>query len=185
MAHEKWVTRLQESGADPLLIAYEMLREAGARNSKSDLALIQTIHDHSAAMGAACKDPAAKESAAIAAGGEMLLTESASTVHRIVLKEARADYEIKLIAPGKGSSAYYPREVLKRDGPLVFKAGTHVYLNHQTATEESERPEGDVKNLAGVLTTNAYYSDNHKMGEGLYGRMKVFSDHAQTVEEKA
>ena len=125
-----------------------------------------------------------KESAAGSASG-LRLVESASTLEPILIRESRSDYEIKLIAPGAGSSAYYPREVLERDGPKVFKAGTHVYLNHATAAEEAARPEGDVKNLAGVLTTNASYSESHAKGPGLYARMKVFADHAQTVEEKA
>jgi hypothetical protein len=111
--------------------------------------------------------------------------EAVATLEAIVLKEARADYEIKLIAPGKGASAFYPKEVLQRDGPLVFKAGTHVYLNHPTAAEEAARPEGDVANLAGVLTTGALYQESHPKGEGLYARMKVFADHATLVEEKA
>ena len=113
------------------------------------------------------------------------LVESAATLEAIRLVEAKADYEIKLIAPGKGSSAFYPAEVLRRDGPNVFKAGTHVYLNHATAAEEAARPEGDVNNLAGVLTTAAEYRENHAKGPGLYARMKVFADHAQVVEEKA
>lgn len=128
----------------------------------------------------------AKESAGNRQGnGSLRLTESAATVEAIVIKESRADYEIKLIAPGKGSSAFYPAEVLKRDGPKVFGAGTHVYLNHATAAEEAARPEGDVKNLAGVLTTQAEYHESHTKGPGLYARMKVFADHAQLVEEKA
>ena len=113
------------------------------------------------------------------------LVEAASTLEKIVLKEAKADYEIKLIAPGKGSSAFYPKEVLQRDGPKIFTPGTHVYLNHPTAAEEAERPEGDVKNLAGVLTTPAVYHETHAKGPGLYARMKVFADHGQMVEEKA
>ena len=113
------------------------------------------------------------------------LFESASILETIILQEAKADYEIKLIAPGAGSTAYYPKEVLERDGPKVFKAGTHVYLNHPTAAEEASRPEGDVNNLAGVLSSNAVYHEAHAKGPGLYGRMKVFQDHAQTVEEKA
>jgi hypothetical protein len=117
--------------------------------------------------------------------GSVRLWESASALETIKLKEAKADYPIKLIAPGPGSSAFYPKEVLQRDGPKVFKAGTHVYLNHPTAAEESARPEGDVKNLAGVLTQDAVYHESHAQGPGLYGRMKVFADHAQTVEEKA
>ena len=118
-------------------------------------------------------------------GTILQLTESAATLEEIKLVEARADYEIKLIAPGKGSSAFYPKEVLQRDGPKVFKAGTHVYLNHPTAAEEASRPEGDVNNLAGVLSTGATYHESHAKGPGLYARMKVFADHAQTVEEKA
>lgn len=114
-----------------------------------------------------------------------LIETSVASLERIVLKEAKADYPIKLIAPGAGSSAFYPKEVLQRDGPKVFKAGTHVYLNHPTAAEEASRPEGDVKNLAGVLTQDAVYHESHPQGPGLYGRMKVFADHAQTVEEKA
>lgn len=117
--------------------------------------------------------------------GTLALVESAATLETIVLREARADYPIKLIAPGKGSSAFYPAEVLKRDGPKVFSAGTHVYLNHPTPAEEAARPEGDVANLAGVLTTAAEYQENGSKGPGLYARMKVFADHAQTVEEKA
>lgn len=135
-----------------------------------------------------------KESTSTAGGDEesakgqshdLQLVESAATVETIVLKEARADYEIKLIAPGKGSSAFYPKEVLKRDGPKVFKSGTHVYVNHPTLAEEAARPEGDVKNLAGVLTTDATYSEAHAKGPGLYARMKVFADHGAMVEEKA
>lgn len=130
------------------------------------------------------EEPKQKESETPKVTG-LQLVESAATIERIVLKEAKADYEIKLIAPGKGSSAFYPAEVLKRDGPKVFKAGTHVYLNHPTAAEEAQRPEGDVKNLAGVLSSTAVFHETHAKGPGLYARMKVFADHGQMVEEKA
>jgi hypothetical protein len=129
-------------------------------------------------------DSESKEARRGSASG-LRLVESASTLEPILIREARADYEIKLIAPGKGSSAFYPAEVLKRDGPKVFGAGTHVYLNHATAAEEAARPEGDVRNLAGVLTTAAEYRESHAKGPGLYARMKVFADHAAVVEEKA
>jgi|SRR5579859_49546 len=129
-------------------------------------------------------DASASESAQPATK-DLVLVESAATLETIVLKEARADYPIKLIAPGKGASAYYPKEVLQRDGPKVFKAGTHIYLNHPTTAEEASRPEGDVKNLAGVLTTAAEWQESGAKGPGLYGRMKVFADHGQMVEEKA
>lgn len=156
--------------------------EVGKRNSSEDQSKIQMMHDHAVALGASCGMSEAHVSRETT---DIKLTESAETTEVIKLQEARSDYEIKLIAPGKGSSAFYPAEVLKRDGPKVFSAGTHVYLNHPTAAEESQRPEGDVANLAGVLTTSAVYHENHSKGPGLYGRMKVFADHAQLVEEKA
>jgi hypothetical protein len=155
--------------------------EAGARNSKRDLNQLQTIHDAATKLGANCS----MAEAAAAPETGLRLVESAEPLELIVLREARADYEIKLIAPGKGSSAFYPAEVLKRDGPKVFRAGTQVFLNHATLAEEAARPVGDVKNLAGVTTTDATYHEAHAKGPGLYARMKVFADHAAMVEDKA
>jgi hypothetical protein len=173
----------------------QYLPKAWRGDSASESDRSTGISGASAVRGTAGDGRRASESTQVSSGdsstvpravlGAMDLRESATTLETIVLKEAKADYEIKLIAPGKGSSAFYPSEVLKRDGPKVFKQGTHVYLNHPTAAEEAARPEGDVKNLAGVLSTDAVYHEAHAKGPGLYARMKVFQDHAQLVEEKA
>jgi hypothetical protein len=132
-------------------------------------------------------DDKKSEAAAPAAlpAGSIALHESAAPAEEIIVQEAKADYRVKLIAPGKGSSAFYPAEVLKRDGPRVFKAGTHMYVNHPTAAEEAARPEGDWRKLAAVLTEDAVYDEAGPKGAGLYSRMKVFSDHCGAVEEKA
>lgn len=146
--------------------------------------LPRTVYEPEAA------EEAARESVSSAtqvSAGSIALVESAAFLDTIRAQEseAKTDYAIKLIAPGKGSSAFYPAEVLKRDGPTIFKAGTHMYWNHQTAAEESARPEGDLSNLAGVLTSNAYYDESGKKGPGLYAKAKVFSEYAKQVEEKA
>lgn len=91
---------------------------------------------------------------------------------------------VKLIGPGWGSSAFYSKEMLKRDGPKVYEKGLHMYWNHPTETEEAERPEGDLNNLAAVLTENAHWEDNGVKGPGLYSKAKVFSDYATQVAEK-
>jgi hypothetical protein len=91
---------------------------------------------------------------------------------------------VKLIQSGWGSKAYYPKEILKRDGPTAFPKELHMYWNHQTDSEESERPENDVNNLAAVLTENAAWDDNGPKGPGLYSYAKVFSDYASQVAEK-
>jgi hypothetical protein len=92
---------------------------------------------------------------------------------------------IKIIDPGQGTTAFYPVEVLKRDGPKVFKAGTHMYINHPTDTELQERPERDLRDLAAVLSENAAWDDNGPKGPGLYASAQVFSDHRATITEKA
>ncbi len=93
--------------------------------------------------------------------------------------------KIKLIAPGKGSSAIYPAEVLKRDGPGVFKDKTHIYINHATQAEEAARPEGDWHKLVGALDGNAYWDESAKQGPGLYGDALFTSEYAPLLKEKA
>jgi len=92
---------------------------------------------------------------------------------------------LKLIAPGRGASGFYPAEVLKRDGPSIFKAGTKNFWNHQTDAEESARPEGDLRDLASVLTEDAHYEDSGPAGPGLYARAKVFENFRQPVDDLA
>jgi hypothetical protein len=115
------------------------------------------------------------------------LVESAATLEAIDLLEAAGkDYEIKLISPGAGATAYYPDAVLKRDGAKAFPAETKVYLNHPTKAQESEGPGNrDVARLAAVLTHPAEWKESHAKGPGLYARFKPFADHAAALSEKA
>lgn len=139
---------------------------------------------------------AGKESAAHTAtqgtgrGGLRLVESAVMDACDVLLKESSGRrIPIKLISPGEGSTAFYPAEVLKRDGPEVFKAGTHVYANHPTAAEEAARPEGDVHNLAGALAIGAEWRESflHKgkdLGPGLYSEVEPFSDHEALFTEK-
>lgn len=56
-----------------------------------------------------------------------------------------------------GSSGYYPSEVLERDGPTCWPIGTHVFIDHPSASEKHDRPERSVKDLAGKLITTPVY----------------------------
>ena len=131
----------------------------------------------------------AKEAARLAALGTLKLTESTSwkddALSLIEAAGGAQEMELKLIAPGKGSSAFYPAEVLKRDGPSVFAKNTQIYINHATQAEESQRPEGDWHKLAGALSTDAYWSESHAKGPGLYAKALFTSDYAPLVKEKA
>lgn len=92
---------------------------------------------------------------------------------------------LKLIAPGWGSSGYYSADVLKRDGPKVFGEGTKNFWDHQTESQEAERPEGSLRDLASVLTEDAHYDEKGPAGPGLYAKAKVFEQFRQPVDDLA
>lgn len=171
------------------LTTYEVetaeVAEAGARNSKRDMGQIQSIHDAAGKLGATCK---MTEAASKPKTSAVLLVESGGCelLGAVTCTEAaRTRYPVKLISPGTGSSAHYPADVLERDGPKHFKAGTLMFWNHPTAQESAARPEGDLNNLAAILTTDATYQHNGAKGPGLYAEAKVMADYAQLVEERA
>ncbi len=108
----------------------------------------------------------------------------------VPLSEAAAvsedgEIQIKVISPGQGSSGYYPEDVLQADGPKVATTGLHMYWDHPTATEASERPERSLKDLAGVFTGNAYYDKQGSSGPGLYAKAKVFEEFRGPINEIA
>lgn len=75
----------------------------------------------------------------------------------------------------QGSSGFYPAEVLRRDGASAFPAGTHVYIDHPTRSEEEERPERSVLEMAGVLLDPAIFEEAPD-GRGLFSRVQFFDD---------
>jgi hypothetical protein len=99
------------------------------------------------------------------------------------LQEA-ATANIKLIAPGWGSSGYYPAATLK-NAASVFGKGVKMFWNHQTAAEEAARPEGDLSNLAGELVEDARWEEQGIAGPGLYARAKVFDAFKDSVKDLA
>lgn len=91
---------------------------------------------------------------------------------------------VKLIAPGWGSSGYYSADLLEKDGPGLFRAGTKMYWDHPTQSEESERPEGSLRNLAAVLVSDARWAQGPE-GPGLYADAKIFEGYQKAVAEMA
>ncbi len=89
-------------------------------------------------------------------------------------------WRVKVIESGWGSSGYYSPEVLAAYGPAVFKAGTKVYMNHPSMSEARERPERDVHQLAGKLTSDAVFSES-----GLVADIEFYSHYAPIIKEMA
>ena len=80
-------------------------------------------------------------------------------------------YRALLIREGWGSSGYYPREVLERDGPNCWPAGTQQYLNHPSQTEQLELPERKVQDWASVIVTDPVWDEAER---GLVAEVEVF-----------
>lgn len=97
---------------------------------------------------------------------------------KVTTKSGRTQL-VQLIDPGKGSSGYYSAEVLETAATeRVFPAGTHMYLDHPTATENEERPERSVKDLAAVLASDATWT-----GESLVAEVTVFAPYRDAIKE--
>lgn len=92
---------------------------------------------------------------------------------------------VKLIQPGWGSSGYYSEEMLRRDGAKAFDEGTQMFWNHATDAEEESRPEGDLHNLAAVLTEDARWLAEGPKGPGLYANAKTLPPFRDTLDEIA
>lgn len=88
-------------------------------------------------------------------------------------------YRIRIIVPGQGSSGIYTAENLAESAPL-FKAGTEMFIDHPTETEEWERPERSIRDYAGVFLEDATVGEDG----ALYTVCKVFSGVNELIKDK-
>lgn len=101
----------------------------------------------------------------------------------VTLIESRTDgvkARVRLISSGLGSSGYYPAAVLERDGAAAFPAGSFIYYNHRTESEEYERNGSrDVRDIVGKLLTDAEYVAEE---EALYADALFYGSDADRVK---
>ena len=88
-------------------------------------------------------------------------------------------YRIRIIVPGQGSSGVYTAENLAESAPL-FKAGTEMFIDHPTESEEWERPERSIRDYAGVFLEDAAVGEDG----ALYTVCKVFSGVNELIKDK-
>lgn len=113
------------------------------------------------------------------------LAESATLVLSPTGVESKGIWRARLIeADVQGSSGYYPAEVLRRDGPFAFPAGTHVFLDHPTSGEDEERPERSVRDLAGYLVDGARFEESSD-GNGLFARIQFIDELKDRIKSLA
>lgn len=105
------------------------------------------------------------------------LHESTPSANTESLGEGK--YRIRIIVPGQGSSGIYTAENLAESAPL-FKAGTEMFIDHPTESEEWERPERSIRDYAGVFLEDATVGDDG----ALYTVCKVFSGVNDLIKDK-
>lgn len=88
-------------------------------------------------------------------------------------------YRIRIIVPGQGSCGIYTAENLAESAP-VFKAGTEMFIDHPTESEEWERPERSIRDYAGVFLEDASVGEDG----ALYTVCKVFSGMNELIKDK-
>ncbi len=160
------------------------LQEAGRTISAASADRIRQVIDSLSAALSALQEMTApvKESSSLS-NEEELETGYVPLVEGAVRRDGTVP--LKLIAPGWGTSGYYPADILRRDGPKVFPAGTKQYWDHPTAQQEAERPEGSLRDLAAELIDNARYDEYGPAGPGLYANAKVFGPYKAAIDELA
>lgn len=89
---------------------------------------------------------------------------------------------VTIITPGKGSSGEYPPETIKKlaESP-IWDSPVHMYMNHATPAERGSRPEGDIRELAGVIDGRPVIDDSG----ALVGRAKIFPEYRDFIRERA
>lgn len=88
-------------------------------------------------------------------------------------------YRIRIIAPGRGSTGMYTAPNLAESAPL-FVPGTHMFFDHPTLSEDWERPERSIKDLAGVFESGAQI-----MADGsLEADIKVYPTANAVIKER-
>lgn len=74
--------------------------------------------------------------------------------------------KIQIINEGQGSSGFYPADVLEQAATdKVFSAGTLMFADHPTENEDWQRPERSIRDLAGVLATDAVFENGALIAE--------------------
>lgn len=112
-----------------------------------------------------------------------VLTEATTQATATPVEGNPGRFLVQLISPGWGSSGYYSQEVLEAAAKAkVFGKGLHQYLDHPTATEQYDRPERTVRDLAAVLEEDARWDGDLR---ALVAEATVFGAHRQVLQEMA
>ncbi len=96
-----------------------------------------------------------------------------------VAPSAPGKIKVGLITPGAGSSGYYSQQVLENAArDRVWPKGTRVFFDHPSESEMHDRPERSVRDLAAILSEDAYWD-----GTGLVAEASVIGPYRELVTD--
>jgi hypothetical protein len=102
---------------------------------------------------------------------------------RVVASPKPGRLLVQLIQAGWSlNGRYYPAEVLRRDGPKAWPAGTQCFVDHATEAEDEARPAGSIRNLAATLTRDAYWDPSRK---ALLAEVRLFAPWREAISDMA
>lgn len=109
-----------------------------------------------------------------------------ATTTQLAASGSPGRYQVRIISNGVGSSGVYPaatiRDAVERG---VWAKGTHVYLDHPDALENETRPERSLRDLIGVLDSDATLTDLDEGGVAADAQLKVYAPYRELVAEMA
>ncbi|MCG5464218.1 hypothetical protein MED01_002383 [Micromonospora sp. MED01] len=125
--------------------------------------------------------PAAESAPTIEAPTERVIVREADPSGATVTRPGRL--AIRLIRAGWSlNSNYYPAEVLRRDGPAAWPAGTQCMADHATEDEEAARPSGSVRAVAAVQTSDARWDEGE---QALMAEVRLLHPWRDTITDMA
>lgn len=110
-------------------------------------------------------------------GGVTALLEASTPA--VLSGERPGRYRIRIICPGQGSCGVYSEANLAASVGC-FPAGTQMFMDHPSRSEDADRPERSVKDLAGRLVTDAVVG----LDGALYAECEVYPSFNDIIREK-
>lgn len=112
---------------------------------------------------------------------QQLITETTGRLNASTT-EANGKKLAGIISPGQGSSGFYPKDVLEAAGTdKVFPAGTHMYFDHPSESEDLDRPERSVLTIGAVTTEDAHWDESLGM---LVAEYEAIAAYKELLEDK-
>lgn len=93
-----------------------------------------------------------------------------------IVESADGGLAVHYITPGVGSSGYYSPKVLSEAaGADLFPAGMHLYIDHPSQSDRSNRPERSVRDIGGVSTSPGVWNE---AAQAVEANIKILEAHS-------